>query len=853
MKVLVELLPVIRSLGKREAILYSNGFRTWRWSYEDLHRHVAGVVRSLEERGIGKGDRVLLWGESRPEWVAAFWACLARGVVAVPVDFRSTPALARRIQEEVRASLLVHGAYVDADPLGIPTLTYEAIGDLTHDGLIELNGAPSVSPDDTVQVLYTSGTTGDPKGVVHRHRNLCAVLSPIGDEIRKYAAYARPFQPIRFLDLLPLSHVFGQFMGLYIPLLLGGSVVFIDEIYPHTILETIHRERVSVLVSVPRFLHSLRRELERRFQLPERLDTGGGLRRELRRWWRFRNVHSAFGWKFWAVLVGGAQLPAEQESFFRGLGWVVAQGYGLTEASAMVTANHPFHTKPGSLGKALAGQEIKLAADGEILVRGENVVTEYYRGDPPAPKDTWLRTGDIGELDDEGHLFYRGRKKDVIVGADGLNVFPSDIESTLNREPAVKESVVVGRSGEHGETVHAVLLLANAQVDANDIVQKANNALEPHQRIREWSVWPDLDFPRTSSTLKVRRHEVAAWVVNRATDLSGAERPGSVRALLERHLTRRAGKLGASDRLAEDLGLTSLDRVELLTDLEQQTGARLDETKLSQLATVEELEQWVEQQASGPAGPAGSERREAPEGASEARSLFSGLPRWTRTFPIRAVRTVFRELAWLPLFRYYIQTEVIGPLERLDGPVLFAANHTSHLDVAAILAALPFQLRDRVAPAMGLEHFPAYLKGATGPRASEALKYWMVSTALHTYPLPQTAQGAREALQFSGHLVDSGYSPLVFPEGRRTPDGRLLPFQPGVGLMAVRLQVPVVPIYIKGLFEVMSLHDDWPIPGPIVVHIGDPVRFEETGDYVGAARRIEEEVRGLARRASGWE
>src|SRR5947207_12141642 len=208
-----------------------------------------------------------------------------------------------------------------------------------------------VSPDDIVEIVYTSGTTGEPKGVVHRHRNICSNLRPFRNEIAKYRKWARPFQPIRILDLLPLSHMFGQSQGLFIPLFLEGSVAFTSEIHPGKIIDFVHDNRISVIVSVPRILENLKNEVER-----------GN-----------RQVHRRFGWKFWAFVVGGARVDPELEEFWKVLGFAVIQGYGLTEASPVIAVNHPFHAKTGSLGKAVEGQEVTIAPDGEILVRDESV------------------------------------------------------------------------------------------------------------------------------------------------------------------------------------------------------------------------------------------------------------------------------------------------------------------------------------------------------------------------------------------------------------------------------------------------------------------------------------------------
>jgi long-chain acyl-CoA synthetase len=832
MKSLLDLLSEMERLGGREAVLYDDGYRTHRLRYRELLARIAGAVEELRSRGLEPGDRVLLWGENRPEWVAVFWAALTLRVTVVPIDFRSSPALVARIQKEVRAKLLVHGSSVDPESLELPRLELESLSK----GRVDTPLHKVADPNDVVQVVYTSGTTGEPKGVVHRHRHLVATLAPIKKEIDKYALLARPFQPVRFLDLLPLSHVFGQFTGLYVPPVMGGAVAFLKEVHPSAILESIRRERISVLISVPRFLEGLRLQIERRFDLDARRPVAAkGLWGGLRRFWRHRDVHAAFGFKFWAILSGGARLAPEEEDFWYRLGFAVVQGYGLTETSSLVTTNHPFHPTKGSLGKAVGSQQIRLAEDGEILVRGENVSLELFGHE--TREDEWLPTGDLGELGPDGTLFYRGRKKDVIIGSEGLNVYPGDVETVLNRSPAVQEALVLGRPTERGEIVHAVLLLRDRNADAGSVVEAANRELEPHQRIREWTVWPDEDFPRTASTFKVRRHKVLEAIEKpRPEERSPASGATAARILLAAQLGRRPEELRPGQRLSEDLGLGSLDRIELLASLEEKYAIDLSESAMASVATLEELEDWI---AKGP---------KAPERDARSVSPLTGIVRHARIPPVRLARALFRGAVILPLFRRYIPLTVEGSLEGVRAPVIFAPNHTSNLDTIAVVSALPAEWRNRLAPAISQDYFLPYLErtGSLRQRISLGLQFWLAVLTLNVFPLPQATRGVREALQFAGALVDDGYSILIFPEGLRSPDGAMHEFRPGVGLMAVRLGIPVVPVHIQGLFEVLPVHESWPRSGPARLRFGRPLSFGERADIREVTDAIEREVKRLA-------
>ncbi|MBI3758986.1 MAG: AMP-binding protein, partial [Deltaproteobacteria bacterium] len=472
------MLAEICRLGDREALRFYNGFRTWKLTYRQLYGQVGAFCGHLDRAGLQKGDRVILWGENRLEWVSAFWACVARGVHIVPVDYRSSPGLVARIHGEVHARLIVTGDAVDYQGLGIPQFSFSQFAGMEIPERFEVS---AISPDDIVEIVYTSGTTGEPMGVVHRHKNMCANLTPIQREMRKHERLARPFQPVRILDMLPLSHLFGQSMGIFIPPFLGGAAVFMLEMHAGAIFDTIRRERVSVLVSVPKLLANLRHEVERKFQprdVPARLKGIPGI---FERWWRYRKVHAALGYKFWALVVGGAEVNVAAEAFWLRLGFLVIQGYGLTETSPVVALNHPFNARAGSIGKPLPGQEVKIAADGEILVRGASVIDEYLgarAGQHGLLDDGWLHTGDIGELDADGRLYYKGRKKEMIVTSEGLNVYPQDVERVLNAVAEVKDSAVVAsrRGGE--EQVHAALILRDMSADPAVVVAEANRRLE---------------------------------------------------------------------------------------------------------------------------------------------------------------------------------------------------------------------------------------------------------------------------------------------------------------------------------------------------------------------------------------
>jgi long-chain acyl-CoA synthetase len=795
MDTLLDLIREHERLGQREALVWFNGFRTWKLSYRELYAAIGRFAAFLDSAGVGKTDRILIWGENRPEWVIAFWGSVARGAQVVPIDYRFSTELALRIFRESAAVLLVHGDSVAAHAFPVRKISFDQIRELPSVSDLKM---AEIHGDDIVEIVYTSGTTGDPKGVVHRHRNIVANLKPFKREIDKYNKWARPFQPIRILNLLPLSHMFGQALGLFIASFLGSSIVFMEELNPAAIITTSRRQRISVLVSVPRVVENIRNEIERQNPLPP-APPGEGWTAVVKRCWTYRRVHRRFGWKFWCFVVGGAHIDSDLESFWGRLGFLVVQGYGLTETSPVVAVNHPFHARRGSLGKAIQGQEVRIAPDGEILVRGESVVGAV-------DQEGWFHTGDIGEIDQEGRLYYKSRKKDVIVTPEGMNAYPEDIEAVLNSHPQVRESVVVASDNQ----VHASMILNEPTVDTEAIVAEANRRLEAHQRIRSWSVWPDEDFPRTPSSMKIKRGEVAVRIAEGLAPSRG----------------------GARELQADLTSLSSLERVDLLAELEQRYGVELDEESFVKVRTDAELHKWIQQ--------------------SRKRGEISDphISHWALSPLVRLLRNALQQTLVLPLFHHYVPVTIDGleNLTALQPPVIFAANHTSHLDTPAIFAGLPAPWRRRIAPAARQEQFRALFE----PKRfswmdilSAAIQYGLAGIFFNAYPLPREMAGVRHALRRTGDIISRGYCPLVFPEGERTTDGRMHGFQSGIGLMAVRLKVPVVPIFLDGLYPLYSIHDSWPKRGRVHVSIGTPLTFAANTEYADAARQIEDAVRKL--------
>lgn len=823
--------------GQETAYLQRRGYRTQRCSYRQVVETAFQFARELEVRGIGKGDRVLLWGPNSAQWVQVFLGCVLRGAVVVPIDDIATPECALRVSQQVIAKLLVcSGEHVQP---GIPHLTLENLAEaLAQHSTLPHPGA-DVTAEDALEIVFTSGTTADPKGVVITHGNVLANIAPLESEIRRYLGYERFVHPIRFLTLLPLSHVFGQFLGLFLPPLMGGTVIFQDTLKPAEVVATIQRERVSVLVTVPRVLQSLREKIERDLEgegnlqeFQRRFQAAQG-KHFLRRWWTFRRIRRQFGWKFWAFISGGAALDRPTEEFWDRLGYAVIQGYGLTETTSLISVNHPFRLEKGSIGKVLAGREVKLAEDGEILVRGGGVAAGYWNShelQPMADKEGWYRTGDIGELDSAGNLHFKGRKKEVIVTSAGMNVYPEDLEFALRRQAEVKDAIVVPLARNGNAEPCAVLVLRSADKNPERIVQRANESLAEYQRMHTWWVWPDSDFPRTA-TQKPRRNLIQQVVQSQLAQKRNDQRPaGPLAGLIERITGRLPAGFSEAANLESDLNLSSLDRVELLSALEDRYQLDLTETRFAEVRTVGDLDRML-------------------QGNAAPRAHYH-YPRWVQRWPVTWIRLLVHYLLLRPAVFVlgWPQREGRENLRGVRGPVLVICNHLGDVDPGFVLTALPAHLRHRLAIATGGEALeilrtPPPTRGLAG-RVYDRVKWVLGVSLLNLFPLPREA-GFRQSFSYAGECVDRGYSVLVFPEGHHSVDGKLCPFRAGVGLLVSNLEVPVVPMRIDGLFELKKAGKKFAWPGQIRVRMGSPIRFAANIRPQEIAQNLQKKVEGL--------
>jgi long-chain acyl-CoA synthetase len=466
-------------------------------------------------------------------------------------------------------------------------------------------------------------------------------------------------------------------------------------------------------------------------------------------------------------------------------------------------------------------------------------------------KDGWFHTGDIGEMDASGRLQIKGRKKEMIATAEGMKVFPEDVERALVAQPGVRDAAVVGLPVEGQERVHAVLILEPGG-DADAVVRAANTTLEDHQRVWSASVWPGDRFPRTDGTEKLKRHEIRRWAMGEAAGSGSNATVTPATVTIESVVARFApNRAIAPETTLDELGLSSLDRVELMMGLEEAFRITLDETEISGQTTIKDIRALADVGSEGSRGSEGSagSRAASARRSAEREGGPITFPAWNRWRAVWWLRRLSLPTWILPLGRIFMTMRVDG-LEYLDaipGPVVFASNHQSHMDTPAIMLAMPARRRYWLATAMAKEFFKAHFnRREYGWKAwfTNSLNYFGSCCFFNAFPLPQREAGTRQTLRYIGEITNDRYSILIFPEGKRTQQGEIDRFRPGVGMIASRLGLHVIPVRLEGLEKVLHQKMAWPKRGPVRVAFGAPMKLEGD-DYEALAKRVEDAVRGL--------
>ncbi|MDZ4228030.1 MAG: AMP-binding protein, partial [Candidatus Levybacteria bacterium] len=505
-KTLVDLLNLFEKRGGEEVFVYRTGVRRFTFSYSDIYDLSLRMAEYLSKEGIKKGDRVALYAPNSPSWAIAYFGIILCGAIVVPIDFASGKKRAETIVKLSGSKLIIQSSYkfekfnssIHSTSSGLKTAIIEDLLFILK-AYNPIKKIHQPKDSDIAVIVYTSGTTGDPKGVVLSHENI------ISNVVGACVHVSLPSH-FNFLSVLPLSHMFEQTVGFLTPLYRGDKIIYLRIVKPQAIMEAFKKENISAMLVVPRLLSLFKNTIEQDLSSKR---ISGLLHNKITRKIVASLVRKKFGKNFQMFASGGAALPREVFVFWKELGFRVVEGYGLTECSPIVCGNTYGEQILGSVGKSLPDVKTKIV-NGEILVKGKSIFSSYYqntKATKEAFENGWFKTGDFGYKDRVGNLFIKGRKKDVIVNASGVNIYPDEIEAVINKLDGVKDSCVIGLDKGEGEQVYAVLLLKNKSADINEIIKSANEKLDPLQQVEGFSVWSEFDFPRTT-TLKIQKFKV---------------------------------------------------------------------------------------------------------------------------------------------------------------------------------------------------------------------------------------------------------------------------------------------------------------------------------------------------------
>ncbi|QWK13926.1 MAG: AMP-binding protein [Aquificota bacterium] len=825
MKLLLEegvVLPEIEDFGKI-ALIKGN----YKVSYKELIENISSFARLVD---ILPGERVVICSENRPEWVYAFYGTWQRGGIVVPIDYMSSVEEAYYIVKEVEPTIVFCSNQTQRtikealERSGIKATIYN------FDDLIipkPFGKVLSRSLHETALILYTSGTTGEPKGVMLSFKNLLSNIKAI----EKVGVAGK--EDIT-LALLPFHHSYPLMVTMLVPLYLGATIVFLERLSSEELLKALKEHKITILVGVPRLyqlLHQRIMEGIRSNPLGNLLFAISPFLNPPLRRLLFKRVHKAFGGRIKYLVSGGAKLPVDIALDLNRLGFTILEGYGLTETSPIVSFNPPQRPKLGSVGLPIEEVYVKISEEGEVLVRGVNVMQGYYKKPEEtkkAFKDGWFMTGDLGYLDQEGYLYITGRKKEILVLSGGKKVNPEELEALIMKEGAgIKEVAVLEIDGSVKALVLPDFERLRSQGILNieeyirwQVIDKVNQKLPDWKRITGFKIIKE-ELPKTRLG-KIRRFLLPQIYLSQEEALEREEegpllntQEGMIiRSYLEKATQR---KVKGHHHVELDLGLDSLGKVEFLSFLESSFGIRLTEEDLAQSPRVDQIVGLI------------IEKKEKVEVSEKS---WKDILLEAQPYTLKDYAPVFHagRLLLKLFFKLYNRLSVKG-LENLPkAPFILAPNHASYLDGFVIASALPPSIAEKTYFLGAEEYFKNPLTSLFGRLAH------VITVNLD--------RRLKESLQKTAWALRLGRVVVIFPEGARTRDGRLLPFRKGFAILSKELSVPVVPVAIKGTYEAMSIYHKLPRPKKIEVIFGSPI-YPEGKSYEEIVEEVKKEVERL--------
>ena len=827
------------------------------YRYREVKLMAESVARWLVESGFHPGARIAILADNHPRWATVYLGIIAAGCTAVPLDTALHADQVAKLLKNSGSSLLfcdaknyavaaqaVNGQQVDIvlTEGGSDSVKGNAVGRL--DAILE-TGAKGFSPvpvssDSVAALLYTSGTTADPKGVMLTHANLMGEVEGVFKVLR-----IGPEDAV--LGLLPLFHALAQMANLLLPLVKGTRVVYLETLNTSDLLRAFRERAITVFAVVPQFFYLIHdrifKEVSQRGRLTQLTVRGlMALNRTLRKIGLnagrifFRQIHQTFGDRMRYLITGGSRFDPQVGREFRALGIDILQAYGLTETTGGAFLTSPYDNVIGSVGRPLPGSEGRILDPqpagedsqpvGEIAIRGPIVMKGYWnRPDATSAvlKDGWLHTGDLGYFDKRGNLFITGRMKEVIVLSNGKNIYPEEIEAHYLNSPFIKEICVVGLEARPGEAssdrLHAVivpnfdLLRQRKIVNAKEVIrfdiESLSAKLPSTKRIGSYEIWQQ-DLPRTT-TRKLKRFEIEKRIQANAAqaetsdsevasekpltseDAAWLQQPEVQRALeIIRQATKaESEELRPTDNLELDLGFDSMQRVELLVALEQELGGDVQESRASEIYTVRDLVDQVRESAAS--GTAGSSR----EQFAGWRAVLQEEPVDREALALAAPRPV-AEVFWFLLSRIVrlfaddrFNLRVTG-LHNLPahGPYIISSNHQSFLDPVVMCSVLPSPVFRQLFSVGTSEIFGSGLM-------------LVLARSLRVVVVDPDAN-LISAMRAGAFGLRHGRILMLYPEGQRSIDGRQTRFKKGAAILSIHRQVPIVPVAIEGF------HEAWP-------------------------------------------